>query len=94
MDGHLQAFLETYRFLNDWLKALWLVTPPVFLLGLTGLLPHHRLAHPASRPDDHSIAKMDDGELRVFRHLPEPDLIAQKFPPVAADRARAEDTTG
>ena len=83
----LQAFLETYRLLNDWLKALWLVTPPVFLLGLTGLLLHHRRAKAGGGQlyggqTIYSIAKMDDGELRVFRHVPELKQIAQRFPPM------------
>jgi DNA-binding transcriptional regulator YbjK len=77
MDYHLfHELLETYRSLNDWLKALWLVTPPVFVLGLTGLLLHHRRARATSAqlPGGqtlYSVSQMDDGEMRVFSHLPE-----------------------
>lgn len=35
---------DTYQSLADWLKALWLVVPPAFLLGLVALILHHRRA--------------------------------------------------
>lgn len=34
--------LDTYQSLTDWVKALWLIIPPVFVLGLVALLCHHR----------------------------------------------------
>jgi hypothetical protein len=83
MDGYLQEFLETYRSLNDWLKALWVVTPPTFLLLLIRQWLNHRravkMAAPAQManaklPDGqtlYSVSRMDNGELRVFAHVPE-----------------------
>jgi len=35
---------DTYQSLPDWLKLLWLVVPPGFVLALTGLILRHRLA--------------------------------------------------
>ena len=42
--GFWQDLFDTYQSLSDWLKALWLIVPPLFLLGLLALLLHHRLA--------------------------------------------------
>jgi hypothetical protein len=95
MDGH-QELLETYRSLNDWLKALWLVTPPGFVLGLTGLLLHHRRARvvKAELPGGqtlYSISQMDDGEMRVFSHLPElGEIDRAKLLALHADKRKKE----
>ena len=38
-----QDFFDTYQSLPDWMKALWLIVPPAFLLGLIALImryPH------------------------------------------------------
>jgi len=36
--GGLQDLFSTYVALSDWIKALWLVTPPVSVLGLAWIL--------------------------------------------------------
>ena len=34
---------DTYQSTADWIKALWIVAVPGFLLGLTGIILHYRL---------------------------------------------------
>ena len=36
-----QDFFDTYQSLSDWLKTLWLIVPPVFILGLVWLWRRH-----------------------------------------------------
>lgn len=38
-----QDFFDTYQSLPDWLKALWLIVPPAFVLGLLALLTRLKL---------------------------------------------------
>ncbi len=38
-----QDFFDTYQSLSDWTKALWLVVPPTFILGVTALVLRYRL---------------------------------------------------
>ena len=33
-----QDFFDTYQSLPDWLKALWLIVPPAFVLGSLALV--------------------------------------------------------
>ena len=33
-----QDFFRTYVALSDWIKALWLITPPVFVLGFAWIV--------------------------------------------------------
>jgi len=37
-------FFDTYQSLSDWVKILWLIVPPAFLLGFVALILHYRLA--------------------------------------------------
>ena len=46
--------LDTYQSSADWIKALWLIVPPAFVLGLVALLLHYRLAS-RPRPDHHNL---------------------------------------
>jgi hypothetical protein len=39
-----QDFFDTYQSLSDGTKALWLIVPPAFLLGLMALVMRHRVA--------------------------------------------------
>lgn len=39
-----QDFFDTYQSLSDWLKVLWLIVPPAFVLGLVALTLRFRLA--------------------------------------------------
>lgn len=33
-------FFDTYQSLADWIKALWLIVPPAFVLGFAALVMH------------------------------------------------------
>jgi hypothetical protein len=75
-----RELLDTYQSSNDLLKALWVVTPPAFVLLLIQQFLHHRRAvkmaahDKAAKPDGqplYSVNRMDNGELRVFAHAPE-----------------------
>ena len=35
---------DTYQSTADWVKALWLIAPPAFLLGLIALILRYRIA--------------------------------------------------
>jgi hypothetical protein len=38
-----QDFFDTYQSLSDWLKILWLIVPPAFVLALTAMILHFRV---------------------------------------------------
>ena len=40
-----QDFFDTYQSLSDWMKMLWLIVPPAFILGLVALV-----MRPGARP--------------------------------------------
>jgi hypothetical protein len=68
-----QDFFDTYQSLLDWMKALWLIVPPAFLLGLIALVMRYRLA--AKRATDpetgslaYSVFSDENGILRVYTH--------------------------
>ncbi|MBL4598300.1 MAG: hypothetical protein JKX93_04950 [Rhizobiaceae bacterium] len=37
--------LDTYQSLSDWVKALWLLVPPGFLLALSVIISKHKIAY-------------------------------------------------
>ena len=37
-----QDFFRTYVSLSDWIKALWLIVPPAFVLGFSWILVNRR----------------------------------------------------
>ena len=37
--------LDTYQSLSDWVKALWLLVPPGFLLALSVIISRHKIAY-------------------------------------------------
>ncbi|HMB12071.1 MAG TPA: hypothetical protein VKP01_15855, partial [Saliniramus sp.] len=41
-----QALFATYQSLTDWIKALWLIIPPVFIFAMTALILRVRRAPP------------------------------------------------
>ena len=41
--------LDTYQSMADWVKALWLVVPPAFLLTLIALILRYRIASQQAR---------------------------------------------
>ncbi|NVK34103.1 MAG: hypothetical protein HWE23_06470 [Rhodobacteraceae bacterium] len=38
-----QDFFDRYQSLSDWMKMLWLVVPPAFVLGLIALVMRMRI---------------------------------------------------
>lgn len=79
-----QDFFDTYQSLSDWLKVLWLIVPPAFVLGLTALVMRFRIE---SKQADHgltgkliySIYRDDENRLHIVSHAPpmegEPTLL-------------------
>ena len=68
-----QDFFDTYQSLSDWTKALWLIVPPAFLLGLIALVMRHRVAvrqaENGIRGDlVYTIRRDGDDKLHVYRH--------------------------
>jgi len=75
MDGYnfWQDFFDTYQSLSDPTKALWLIVPAAFLLGLIALILRHRVAvkdsETAMRGDlVYTIHRDGDDKLHVYRH--------------------------
>lgn len=69
-----QDFFDTYQSLSDWMKALWLVVPPVFVLGFTALMMHFRIV---SKQADRSVTgeliysvhRDDEDQLHIVSHV-------------------------
>ena len=79
-----QDFFDTYQSLSDGTKALWLIVPAGFLLGLIALIMRHRVAvreteHGLRGDLIYTIHRDGDDKLRVYRHGPalerEPALL-------------------
>ena len=86
MDGYnfWQDFFDTYQSLSDGTKALWLIVPAAFVLGLIALILRHRVAvrqAETGRRGDliYTIHRDGDDKLCVYRHGPaldrEPALL-------------------
>ena len=72
-----QAFLGTYQSLADWIKALWLIVPPAFILLLTALLL--RAKRPVPEVDGelvYTVHRDAAGQYRILRHVPPDDTPA------------------
>jgi len=84
-----QDFFDTYQSLSDPTKALWLIVPAGFLLGLVALVLRHRVAvrqaESGMRGDlVYTIHRDGDYKLHVYRHGPvlerEPALVVLDQP--------------
>lgn len=69
--------VDAYRNSSDWIKALWLVVPPTFILGLgaLGLLWHGLRGREERRTTGdlaYTMVHEPDGRLRIYRHVPPP----------------------
>jgi hypothetical protein len=70
-----QDFFDTYQSLSDWLKVLWLIVPPAFVLGLVALTLRFRLA---SRQMNsgldgelvYSIRRDAQNRIHILSHMP------------------------
>ncbi len=94
-----QDFFDTYQSLSDGTKALWLIVPAGFLLGLVALVMRHRVAvrqaeHGLRGDLVYTIHRDGDDKLCVYRHGPalerEPALVLLEEPNSgdAASRSR------
>ncbi len=66
-----QAFLGTYQSLADWIKALWLIVPPVFIFAMTALILRAR--RPVPEVDGelvYTVHRDVSGQYRLLRHAP------------------------
>lgn len=70
--------LDTFQSSPDWIKALWLLIPPGFLLALIAMLMHYRIA--GKRADDtldgelvYLLRRSVDGQLHIVSHAPQLD---------------------
>jgi hypothetical protein len=75
---------DTYQSLSDPTKALWLIVPPAFILGLIALIMRHRVAVRQAENGIrgalvYTIRRDGDDKLHVYRHGPalerEPALL-------------------
>ncbi|MGY6644780.1 MAG: hypothetical protein ACXIVD_06120 [Salinarimonas sp.] len=72
-----QAFLGTYQSLADWIKALWLIVPPVFILLLTALLLRAKRRAPEIDGElVYTVHRDATGQYRILRHAPPDDTPA------------------
>lgn len=65
--------MDTYQSFSVWIKTLWLVVPPTFLLVLLTIILRHRIAY--KRADMkfsgdlvYSIRRDDREQLHVYHH--------------------------
>jgi len=72
-----QTLFATYQSLTDWIKALWLIVPPAFILLLTALLMRAR--RPVPEVDGelvYTVHRDAAGQYRILRHTPPDDAPA------------------
>ncbi len=72
-----QALFATYQSLTDWIKALWLIVPPAFIVAMTALLM--RAKRPAPETDGelvYTVHRDASGLYRVLRHASSDDTPA------------------
>lgn len=72
-----QDFFDTYQSLADWIKALWLVVPPLFMLALAALVMRFRIdrakaAHGFDGRLLYTIHRGGEDQLYIVSHA-EPD---------------------
>ncbi len=71
-----QDFFDTYQSVADWIKALWLVAPPTFILTLIWLLARTRNWRGPVEPDAvgrliYSVYRDSDNRTHIISHFPE-----------------------
>ncbi len=71
--GFWQDFFDTYQSLSDWIKALWLIVPPAFVLAALALVLRYRLrARGADAPERGevicTIHADEAGVVRIYGH--------------------------
>lgn len=90
-----QDLFDTYQSLSDWLKILWLIVPPAFMLGLVALTLRFRIeSKKVERHLDgelvYSIHRDADNRVHILRHGPgaeeSPALLL--LDPAGAEKAK------
>lgn len=54
------SIISDYEASPDWIKAVWVLSLPFFMVGMTGLVLHHRVAMHRLRSGDASKRQQDD----------------------------------
>ncbi len=84
-----QDFFDTYQSLSNWTKALWLIVPPAFVLGLIALITRYHVALKEAKNGIrgdlvYTIHRDANDQLHVYRHGPaldrEPALLVLEEP--------------
>ena len=65
--------LDTYQSLSIWIKTLWLIVPPTFLLVMLTIILRHKIAYRRANIKFHgelvySIRRDDHKQLHVYHH--------------------------
>lgn len=90
-----QDLFDTYQSLSDWLKILWLIVPPAFVLGLAALTMRFRIeSRKVERSFDgelvYSLHRDADNRVHILRHSPgseeSPALLL--LDPAGAEKAK------
>src|SRR5262245_61217374 len=74
----LADVLDTFQFAPNWIKALWLLIPPGFLLALTSMVMRYRIASKKAGtvPDGqliYSVYREADDQFHIVSHGPQLD---------------------
>lgn len=70
--------LDTFQSSSDWIKALWLLIPPGFLLVVIAILMRYRIAGKRTEMAldgelIYSVHRRADGEMQIVSHQPKLD---------------------
>ncbi len=71
-----QDFFDTYQSLSDWMKMLWLIVPPAFVLGLVALAMRMRIDlkqadHGFTGKLIYSIHRDTENQFHIVSHTPQ-----------------------
>lgn len=80
-----QDFFDTYQSLPDWIKALWLIIPPAFILGLAALVMRLRIDGKQADPRFtgglvYSIYRDNEDQCHILSHGAQTDGQPTWFP--------------
>src|SRR6056297_2277456 len=66
-----QALFAAYQSTTDWVKALWLIVPPAFIVAMTALiLRRHRPVPEHDGELVYTVHRDATGQYRILRHAP------------------------
>lgn len=71
----ISDFLDTFQSSPNWIKALWLLIPPGFLLGLIAMVMRFSIAKTQVPPKEqgeliYSVHRDAGNQLHIVRHIP------------------------